>query len=272
MNKLKFRNYVETEKDKFHIDDLVVSVLKTPNIHTHDFYEVFVVLDGEFIECINGEERKIKKNEIHFIHKDFHHGYKTELNNEKSVLRNIAIKESVFEEILQSYPENIFCDDVSHYSELSEEEYKEFIRKTSNVKTLEGTQFEYYMYSIITDLLSTRFIKKKSSGAPKWLINACKKMQEKDNFVVGQDRMFELCEKDKAHVARSLKKYYNMTVSEFINNLRLDYSTDLIDSSDKKIIDIIYECGFENISYFNRQFKSKFNMTPKEYRQRKKYF
>jgi AraC-like DNA-binding protein len=42
----------------------------------------------------------------------------------------------------------------------------------------------------------------------------------------------------------------------------------LLISSDSSILDIAAEVGFDNLSYFNRSFKKRFQQTPREYRKR----
>lgn len=55
-------------------------------------------------------------------------------------------------------------------------------------------------------------------------------------------------------------------MSEFVNGLKLNHSANLLLSSDFSIIDICFECGFENLSWFYRKFEEKFGCTPKVYR------
>ena len=42
----------------------------------------------------------------------------------------------------------------------------------------------------------------------------------------------------------------------------------LLVSSESSILDIAAESGFDNLSYFNRMFKKRFGMTPREYRKK----
>jgi len=53
----------------------------------------------------------------------------------------------------------------------------------------------------------------------------------------------------------------------FLASIRLDHSCKLLKETNKSIADIIYSCGYNNFSNFNRQFRSKFDMSPKSYRQ-----
>ena len=68
-------------------------------------------------------------------------------------------------------------------------------------------------------------------------------------------------------------KYFKNTMgtsfSEYLNEYRLTMASRLLVSSDSSILDIAAEVGYENLSYFNRTFKKRFEMTPREYR--KKY-
>jgi AraC-like DNA-binding protein len=53
----------------------------------------------------------------------------------------------------------------------------------------------------------------------------------------------------------------------FLASIRLDHSCKLLKETNKSIADITYSCGYNNLSNFNRQFRSKFDMSPKSYRQ-----
>ena len=56
------------------------------------------------------------------------------------------------------------------------------------------------------------------------------------------------------------------TLSEYIVDIRLGYAARMLVDSEKNISEICYECGFNNLSNFNRTFKAKRNYTPREFR------
>src|SRR5690606_18803468 len=62
------------------------------------------------------------------------------------------------------------------------------------------------------------------------------------------------------------KEHFRMTFVEYLNSIRIGHVCKLLSSQDKTIIEIAYECGFNNLANFNRQFKRLKGMTPKEYR------
>ena len=57
-----------------------------------------------------------------------------------------------------------------------------------------------------------------------------------------------------------------MTSVEYINNYRLERSAYLLSSTDKSIMEISMDVGFNSVSYFNKLFKIKYKLTPKEFR------
>lgn len=71
----------------------------------------------------------------------------------------------------------------------------------------------------------------------------------------------------------SFSRYFRMktskSFSEFISELRIRHACKLlIEEDDKNVNQISYECGFNTLSNFNRQFRLYMRMTPKNYRER----
>ena len=82
------------------------------------------------------------------------------------------------------------------------------------------------------------------------------------NSVIGQidNAMVRLSGKSYEHLSRSMKKYKNMTLSDFINNIRLNHAANLLKYTNLSITDIAIECGYNNISYFPVCFKKKYGI------------
>lgn len=71
---------------------------------------------------------------------------------------------------------------------------------------------------------------------------------------------------NKSALCRHFKKISGKQIFKFVNEFRISYVCKKMLNSDKRISDIAYECGFNNIPYFNITFKEITGYTPSEYR------
>lgn len=69
----------------------------------------------------------------------------------------------------------------------------------------------------------------------------------------------------KAAFCRFFKQRTRKTFSTFLNEVRISKACKALRNSDSNISEICYKNGFNNISNFNRQFKSYTGLTPKSY-------
>ena len=71
---------------------------------------------------------------------------------------------------------------------------------------------------------------------------------------------------NEAAFCRYFKKRTTKTFSQFVNEIRISHATRLLIGTETGISEICYTCGFDNISYFNRQFKIFQGKSPRDYR------
>lgn len=62
------------------------------------------------------------------------------------------------------------------------------------------------------------------------------------------------------------KEHYRVTFVEYLNTVRVGHACKLLSENDRNIVEVAYECGFNNLANFNRQFKKYKAMTPSQYR------
>lgn len=72
---------------------------------------------------------------------------------------------------------------------------------------------------------------------------------------------------NEAAFCRYFKRRMEQTFSQFVNSVRITHATNLLLTEEWDVLRICYECGFENLSYFNRKFREITGRSPKEYRQ-----
>ena len=68
----------------------------------------------------------------------------------------------------------------------------------------------------------------------------------------------------------ALSRYFRTktgrTLQDYVIDVRLGYAARMLAETSKSVSEICYECGFNNQSNFNRIFKSKRGLTPREFR------
>jgi AraC-like DNA-binding protein len=72
-----------------------------------------------------------------------------------------------------------------------------------------------------------------------------------------------------AYIGKLFKENYHMSITEYINEVRLNHAQLLLEQDNYTISEIMDKCGYANQSYFFRLFKGKVGSTPKEYRMKK---
>ena len=66
---------------------------------------------------------------------------------------------------------------------------------------------------------------------------------------------------------RFIKLRTGKTITDYLIEIRLGYASRLLVDTTNSISEICYECGFNNLSNFNRIFKKKKDCSPKEFRE-----
>jgi len=88
--------------------------------------------------------------------------------------------------------------------------------------------------------------------------------------VMEENYMYDLKIQDFANLAnrslstfkREFKKQYQTTPGKWLTNRRLKRAKAILETTDKTISQVAFECGFKNTSHFSRIFKEKFNTSP----------
>ena len=62
------------------------------------------------------------------------------------------------------------------------------------------------------------------------------------------------------------KQYVGMSCIQYINHYRIQKAAHMLEETSRPVMEIAMDHGFDNISYFNLQFRKEFGMTPREFR------
>ena len=69
-----------------------------------------------------------------------------------------------------------------------------------------------------------------------------------------------------SHFMSVFKQHTKLTCIKYINSYRLNIAETILKETDESVLQIAQDCGFNNLSLFNREFKKSYFSTPTQYR------
>lgn len=246
--------------------------------HYHDYYEIFLMIQGEVLHLVNGNTQQLFEGALVFIRPNDLHIYQC-IDNKNYIFANFTFTQETLEQLFtylsDGFPaKQLLNAEFPPTVMLSESEKNQLFNQFEELNGVEfqdKNQLKFLMRTLLMQIFTKHFVNYHTTEnhIPDWLEMTCEKMKKSQNFIEGASRMLEISGKSREHLSRCMKKYYNTTVNDYINDLKLNYLANRLKNSNIPILDLCYESGFQNISWCYTLFKEKYGITPKEFRKRK---
>lgn len=112
----------------------------------------------------------------------------------------------------------------------------------------------------------------KASGhkAPRWMQQVKEILHAEFAEPLTLDYLADAAGVHPVYLAAAFRKYYRLTIGDYVRQLRVEYACREILKSDVPLIDIALSAGFSSQSHFSRTFKHLTGMSPTQYRAFKK--
>lgn len=268
MQKLHYFDIFQ-KNNPFFIADTVFASTAITTTHTHDFYEIFLVREGELIHSKNNMSVVLREGDLCFIHPDDFHWFQSKDPGAPAVITNLAFTLEEFARALMYLGKEEI--DLEGNITVNRSKANEFISLIELIYKkpglLPGNDNTLLFRELLIRFLISFLLKPDSMASfPEWLSRALNLMEKPENLRDGIPRFVEISGKTQEHLTRTLRKYLDITPSEFVNDLRLQYASRLLRSYSAPVKEIVDHAGYENPAYFNRLFKQKFGVSPKKYR------
>ncbi len=244
--------------------------------HDHDFYEILLIISGSTVHCVNDSVQILKAGDMVCIRpSDAHFVTPYSALTDKFEFFNIHIScrdmQTQFE---RSRELKAKIDDPSLPTVVNLGT-NEFLFITKKMRTLNSMVFgekrTFLYYSILKDLL-WQVIAKATPIAekqlPEWFERYLMSLSRSDVFTLDYTKIVEASNVSSSYLWKIFKKYLNMTPTEYINNIRLEYAYELITGTKRSLGEIASMAGFNNYSYFYKKFSEKYDISPKEFRKK----
>lgn len=244
----------------------------------HDFYEVLLIGHGAMDFIINDKQLILRKGDLILIRPGDTHSKKY-YDREPLKAINLAFPKHILELLFQYVYGSI--DSLKKLTEsqdiimctLTDVENIELQNKISfldHISTNELDKQNRYLRAILVQIILFILIgstdSEERSNFPKWFNNLLKGLDDIQNLRQGLDYILSSSEKTQSHICRTFVKYLDMTPTSYINQNRLNYAANLLAHSDKEIIDIAFEIGFNSLGNFYNLFKKQYGISPLKYR------
>ena len=240
-------------------------------MHWHDYYELIYFYDADVSGVVNGSSISFGANSLYLLTPfDFH---KTTNNREDGSVSFVNIS---------------FSSDVVDSDTLAKLSAPYFINNVCNSDAVHG--FMIFIKAFYNDLKNNSTLKKHFLNiileyviAEGKLLSVNEPHRVKTEFLqktfefVSKNFRYHISLEDIAKEMHVAPSYFSARFSKnagctfvcFLTSFRLNYSKQLLLTTDKSVTDICFESGFSSLSHFLREFKKKYGITPKSYRLRK---
>lgn len=127
-------------------------------------------------------------------------------------------------------------------------------------------QLFYLLYTNRPSVSDSAPVSKTSSRSLERTRQISKYVEQHYSEPVSIKEISKACGMSQPHFMKFFKQTMGMTFTSYLNDYRLTMASRLLLSSEDSILTIAGDTGYNNLSYFNRIFKEKFGITPREFR------
>lgn len=242
------------------------------SMHKHTFHELNIVTRGKGIYCLADRTGIAEEGCVYMIPPKVEHGYMydTDLVVFHMVLHNNFILR--YSKELNTISGSVFNDlnvklDKEKLDTLMTVllELDRIQRNPDNVSDIMKNSLTLYL---ITKLYV--FVNKDENenmkAYPEELTRCVDYINAHFMEKINKKQLCEMLKVSYSTLRRYFTDIYGMTLTEYLQDLRIRYSINLLKNTEKPILEIALECGFYDGSHFNKVFKDKTGYTPLSYR------
>lgn len=233
--------------------------------HLHDTLEVVYVTKGALEAGVGEELYHMKAGDIAFIFPDVIHYYQVSPKGENRaycIQIPLSLNGVFMEQTQKYYPEIPVLD-----REAVGEEVHGALRKLSIVKKEDSVLAQAYVQILLAKCLpEMKLVLKEHSRNDDLIYQTAAYIAA--NFREGLSLTSVASELgvSKYVLSRMFSGTFRCNFNRYINEARLNYACSCLENTNFSITEICLDSGFESQRTFNRVFKERYRMTPREYR------
>lgn len=270
-------------------DDYASLPEHTLNCHWHHEFEYGLVVSGEVDYFLGGGESiRLKAGEGIFVNANTMHMAKQPCNCEYAVMKVAAFSPTMFSgtmdgSVYQKYFQPVINNPFQGFRISSDtQEGEQLLKLLSQLHSLEnGFNFELDCLIILCRLWKITLTYIEKDEPTLWRNRGSRKNEEyaraalfyiREHFEedISIDELAGALHISRSECFRSFKRFVHKTPVEYLNEYRLAHAARLLMQGNDSVTDIASRSGFATPSYFCKQFKKQFGLSPAQYRKQLK--
>lgn len=236
-------------------------------LHEHDYYEFTLILNGICSQVINGKRVDLARGDFVFIPVGSNH--QTYYDYGVTRILNMGIGKRYFDQHYLSLLPSCFVASQRYSVTGSFLNYIESTLATLNAYPGEFDEFNKLLTYYIVNRLCHYDNAQEQSEVPGWLTLLVRQMHNKALFAEkALENMVRLSGKTQSYLTRATNRYYQKTPGQLINEIRINYARQQLETTNFSVTDIAFDAGFSSPGLFINHFKKITSVTPGHYRRR----
>lgn len=271
-----------TQSDCFTLFSRVKDKFDFP-LHYHEEYELNFIMNGQGARRVIGDHmEEIEELELVLVGPNLQHAWFTHKCTSREIKEvTIQFHKDLFDEKLLKRNQLSFLRSMLERSSrgilFSKETTRQLANRLLNLNQKHGFDSVLELFSILHDLSTSRDIRLLSDPsfhAPETLSFNSRRIELTYEYInqnfhkpITLGEVAKLANMTEVSFSRFFKQRTGITFIDSLTDIRLGHASRMLIDTTHSISEIAYQCGFNNISNFNRIFKKKKGCTPKEFRE-----
>lgn len=262
------------------------SIMNTVAWHWHPEFEAGIVQSGHLTAMIHQTEYQLSAGDGFFINSEVLHA-DWDLEENSCLLDSIVFHprlvggscDSVFwQDYVQPVMKNrAFYGRVLHPNDPEDALMLKLIRQTITLCDAREPGYEFQVRNRLSDLLYQIFRMQSdhTTGLSESVLRNDERIKTMISFIeanynqpITLQQIAGSAAVSKSECIRCFNKSIARTPIQFLKEFRLQKAAILLRSTDMSISDIAFSCGFSEMSYFTRSFRTQYTDSPTEYRKK----
>lgn len=252
-------------------------------IHWHDEIEIFYIKKGQGNFIIDNKEYLVSEGDIVYISpKLMHSGHAIDNNNFITicyVVDSQYLLSHCGEYNTDKYFSNLMNAKITHTiinkDNLNYDNIKQALRNIYlciNKKEIAyQIEVKMHFYNFFAQLYKSHYLtisslKTTDSETEEIVKKAINYIQSNFNKPLTVNEIAHAVGLSASYFMNVFKQHTKMTCVKYINSFRLNIAETMLKETDESVLQISHECGFNNLSLFNREFKKTYMNTPTQHR------